>query len=122
MPVIAHSDPDLARRRARACSTRFHAAMVRFMIRRPPIQEELTRVLDDIFRGVLDDGERTRAEREPGMPPWTPEAQTDPLYEDLDPEDWHRVPYPPDLWAQEWRRSGLDQPLGRRGDAKQEGL
>lgn len=85
--------------------------MVRFMIRRPPIQEELTRVLDDIFRGVLDDGERTRAEREPGMPPWTPEAQTDPLYEDLDPEDWHRVPYPPDLWAQEWRGAILTNRL-----------
>ena len=65
-------------------------------------------MLDDIFRRVLDDGERMRAEREPGeSPPWTPEPQTDPLYEGLEPEDWDKVASPPEILATEWRDAVL---------------
>ena len=60
-------------------------------------------MLDAIFQRILLDGERTRAERDPGPPPWTPEPQTDPRYEHLDPEAWHTVPYPPEQWIEEWR-------------------
>ncbi len=87
--------------------------MIRFMtLERTPTRDELARVLDDIFRRVLDDGERTRAEREPGMPPWVPEPQTDPLYEGLEPEDWDKVPSTPELWASEWRDAVLTNRVG----------
>lgn len=63
------ADPAQARRRARACSVAFDHVMLRFMSRPAPTREDLVRVLDDIFRRILPDGERTRAEREAGPPP-----------------------------------------------------
>ncbi len=68
-----------------------------------PARVDLVRVLDTVFRRILEDGERTRAEREAGAPPWTPEPQTDPRYEGLDLEEWGTVAYPPEQWIQEWR-------------------
>ena len=70
-------------------------------------REELKRVLDDIFQRILGDGERERAEREPGPPPWTPEPQRDPRYEHLEPEEWDQVPTAPEQLAQEWQHAVL---------------
>ena len=110
------SDPDVARRRARACSAYFDTAMMRLMAKAtPPTREELASVLDDVFRRVLDDGERNRAEREPGAPEWTAEPQTDPRYEGLEPEDWDKVPTWPELWASEWQDAVL---LNRLSDVE----
>jgi hypothetical protein len=61
----------------------------------PPTREELARVLDDVFRRVLDEASAPapeRAEREAGAPDWTPEPQTDPRYEGLEPEPGTRRP------------------------------
>ncbi len=99
------TDPALARRRARACSAAYDRAIVALMRRPNPTREDLQRVLDDIFHRILQDGERTRAERDPGAPPWTPEPQTDPRYEGLEPEAWDEVPYPPEQWTQDWRNA-----------------
>ena len=85
-------DPALARRRARACSAAYDRAILQLMRRSSPTREDLQRVLDDIFHRILQDGERTRAERKSGPPPWTPEPQTDLRYEGLEPEDWDEVP------------------------------
>ena len=75
-------------------------------MRRPnPTREDRQRVLEDIFCRILDDGERTRAERDPGPPHWTPEPQEDPRYENLEPEEWHEVPYPPEKWMDGWRNA-----------------
>ena len=102
------ADPDTARRRARACSAYFDVAMMRLMSNGiPPTREELARVLDDVFRRVLDDGERKRAEREEGAPAWVPEPQTDPRYEGVEPEDWDKIPTWPELWASEWQDAVL---------------
>ncbi len=99
------TDPGVAGRRARACSVAFDRAMVWAMTKdRPPSREELKRVLDDLFRRVLDDGERGRAEREPGMPPpWAPSPQDDPLYEGLTVDEGHTVPTEPEREADAWR-------------------
>lgn len=76
------ADPDLPRRRARACSAYFDVALMRLMSNGiPPTRKELAHVLDDVFRRVLDDGERNRAERKAGAPDWIPEPQTDLRYE-----------------------------------------
>ena len=99
------TDPALARRRARACSAAYDRAILQLMLRPSPTREDLQRVLDDIFHRILQDGERTRAERAPGPPPWTPEPQDDPRYEGLDPEEWDEVPYPPEQWTQDWRNA-----------------
>ena len=99
------TDPALARRRCRACSAAYDRAILQLMLRPSPTREDLQRVLDDIFHRILQDGERTRAERDPGPPPWTPEPQTDPRYEGLEPEEWDAVPYPPDQWTQDWRNA-----------------
>ena len=97
------ADPGLARRRARACSAAFDHVIMRFMAESLPARADLVRILDIVFRRILEDGERTRAEREAGPPPWTPEPQTDPRYEGVEPEKWDTVAYPPELWTQEWR-------------------
>ena len=76
---------------------------MRFMTESAPARVDLVRVLDTVFRRILEDGERTRAEREAGAPPWTPEPQTDPRYEGLDLEEWGTVAYPSEQWIQEWR-------------------
>ncbi len=76
---------------------------MRFMTESAPARVDLVRVLDTVFRRILEDGERTRAERAAGAPPWTPEPQTDPRYEGLQMEEWHTVAYPPEQWIQEWR-------------------
>ena len=99
------TDPALARRRARACSAAYDCAIMQLMRRPNPTREDLQRVLDDIFHRILQDGERTRAERDPGPPPWTPEPQDDPRYEGLEPEEWDEVPYPPEQWTQDWRNA-----------------
>ena len=103
------TDPEVARRRARACSAAFDRAMLWAMTKdRPPTRDELKRVLDDLFRRVLDDGERDRAGREPGLaPPWAPSPQDDPLYEGLEPEEWDSVPTEPERDAEEWWDSVL---------------
>ena len=55
------ANPDIARRRARACSAYFDLAVMRLVSNGvAPTREEMARVLDDVFRRVLDDGERTR--------------------------------------------------------------
>ena len=99
------SDPVLARRRARACSAAFDRVIMQLMAESARTRADLVRVLDAIFRRILLDGERTRAERDDGPPPWTPEPQTDFLYEGLEPEEWDKVPYPPEQWTQEWREA-----------------
>ena len=66
-------------------------------------REDLKRVLDDIFQRILRDGERERALRNSGAPPWTPEPQVDPQYEGLEMEEWDSVPSPPERLAQDWR-------------------
>ncbi len=70
-----------------------------------PTREDLVGVLDDIFRRVLQDGERTRAERAAGPPEWLPDPATDPRYEGLEPEQWNDVDYPPEEWIAEWRHA-----------------
>ena len=99
------SDPEIARRRARACSAAFDRAMLWVMAKDClPTREELKRVLDDMFRHVLDDGESGRAEREPGTPPpWTPSPLDDPIYDGLTVEEWHAVPTEPEREAAEWQ-------------------
>jgi hypothetical protein len=97
------ADPMLARRRARACSAAFDHVIMRVMTLPAPPRADLVRVLDDIFWRILEFGERTRAEREAGPPPWTPEPQTDPRYHGVEPERWEDVPYPPEQWTEEWR-------------------
>ena len=64
---------------------------MRVMTLPAPTRTDLIRVLDDIFQRILADGERTRAEREAGPPPWTPEPQTDQRYEGVEPEKWDTV-------------------------------
>ena len=96
-------DQVLARRRARACSAAFDRAMLLVMSDSSVTKEDLKRVLDDIFQRILGDGERERAVRDPGPPPWTPEPQDDPRYEGLEPEEWDSVPTPPEQWTEEWR-------------------
>ena len=96
-------DPVVARRRARACSAAFDHVIMQFMAESVPARADLVRVLDTVFRRILEDGERTRAEREAGPPPWTPEPQTDPRYEGVEPEKWDTVSYPPEQWTEEWR-------------------
>ena len=49
-----------------------------------------------------ENGERTRAEREAGASPWTPEPQIDPGYEGLELESGTPSPIP-EQWIQEWR-------------------
>ena len=108
---VAHSlltaDPLLARRLARACSAAFDHAILDLMSKASPTREDLVGVLDDIFRRVLQDGERTRADRAPGPPEWLPEPATDPRYEGLEPEQWNDVDYPPEEWIAEWRSAVL---------------
>ena len=72
---------------------------------RPPTREELKRVLDDLFRRVLDEGEHDRTDREPGSlpPPRAPSPQDDPLHEGLTIEEWHTVPTEPEREADQWR-------------------
>lgn len=99
-------EPTLARRRARACSVEFDRAMMRLMVaKRIPTRQELAEIVDELFRRVLDDGERTRSVRPSGPPPWTPDPQSDPRYDDLEPTEWHKVPYPPEQWQEEWQRA-----------------
>ncbi len=97
------ADPGLARRRARACSAAFDHVIMQFMAESVPARADLVRVLDTVFRRILEDGERTRADREAGPPPWTPEPQSDPRYEGVEPEKWDTVAYPPEQWMEEWR-------------------
>ena len=96
-------DPALARRLGRACSAAFDSAILSVMSDSSVTREDLKRVLDDIFQRILGEGERERADREPGPPPWTPEPQEDPRYEHLEPEEWDQVPSPPEQWTQDWR-------------------
>ena len=53
-------------------------------------------MLDDSFHRIVQDGERMRAEREPGPSPWTPEPQDEPRYESQEPEEWDAVLHPPE--------------------------
>ena len=99
------TDPLLARRLARACSAAFDRAILDLMSKDSPSREDLVGVLDDIFRRVLQDGERTRAERAAGPPEWLPDPATDPRYEGLEPEQWNDVDYPPEEWIAEWRHA-----------------
>lgn len=71
--------------------------------KRAPTRQELADILEEVFRRVLDDGERTRAMRPSDPPPWAPYPQFDPQYENVDPENWDRVPYPPAQWQDDWR-------------------
>ena len=108
------TDPEIARRRARGCSAAFDRAMLCAMTKdRLPTREELKRVLDDMLRRVLDDGEGLRADREPGLaPPWAPSPQDDPLYDGLDVEEWHTIPTEPERDAEEWlNRTTVVEPL-----------
>lgn len=72
-------DFELARRRARACSVWFDLAIIQLMKKgAAPTRQDLSLLLDDIFRRILEDGERTRAQRDPGYaPPWIPDPETD---------------------------------------------
>ena len=56
-----------------------------------PARVHLVRVLETVFRRILEDGERTRAEREAGAPPWMPEPQIDPRYDGLELKQWDSV-------------------------------
>ena len=68
--ALGTNNPELARRRARACSVAFDRAMLALMATyRPPTRADLKAVLGDVFRRVLDYGEQARADREPGEPP-----------------------------------------------------
>ena len=53
------ADPGLARRRARACSAAFDHVIMQFMAESVPARADLVRVLDTVFRRILEDGERT---------------------------------------------------------------
>jgi integrase len=107
--ALGTNDPELARRRARACSAAFDRAMLVLMAtNRPPTRADLKAVLDDVFRRVLDDGEQARADRAPGEPPpWIPCPQEDPLYEGLDIDQWDTVPTAVDIHRQEWEDAVL---------------
>ncbi len=77
------AEPAIARRRARRASVAFDGwlAMVEKNMaegRGAPTQDELKRVLDDLFEKVLADGELARAMRPPGPPEWIVEGPDDP--------------------------------------------
>lgn len=71
-----------------------------------PTREQLKDLLDTLYSSVLEEGERRRAERTPGLPPdWTPCPQDNSRYDGLKFEEWDSVPTEPQLQADEWQNA-----------------